>query len=100
MDSTEVRRIKPNESFQLVLQSRGGIGLQLSYRVDNEGVVDVFRMEADTSAPVSPGSSMPVTYRITGVQKGKVSITFYETQPWNKSFKEIVQKAIQVEVTD
>lgn len=100
MDSIETRVIKPQESFQLVLESRGGLGLQLSFRSDNDGIVDVSRVSAAPAGTVSPGSNLPVTYKITGLRKGKVKISFYETQPWNKNFKEIIQKEVQVEVTD
>ena len=89
--------IKEKESFRVELQSRGGLGLQLSYRTDNDGVVQVLRVDAGTALP---GSNLPVTYEITGLRKGKVTISFYETQPWNKNFKEIIQKEVEVEVTD
>jgi hypothetical protein len=89
--------IKEKESFRVELQSRGGLGLQLSYRTDNDGVVQVSRVDAGTALP---GSNLPVTYEITGLRKGKVTVSFYETQPWNKDFKEIIQKEVEVEVMD
>lgn len=89
--------IKEKESFRVELQSRGGLGLQLSYRTDNGGIVEVSRVDAGTAIP---GSNLPVTYEITGLRKGKVTVSFYETQPWNKNFKEIIQKEVEVEVTD
>ena len=89
--------IRKKESFQVELQSRGGLGLQLSYRTDNDGVVEVSRVSTGIALP---GSNLPVTYEITGLRKGKVKITFYETQPWNKNFTEIIQKEVGVEVTD
>lgn len=89
--------IKEKESFRVELQSRGGLGLQLGYRTDNDGVVQVSRVGEETALP---GSNLPVTYEITGLRKGKVTISFYETQPWNKNFAEIIQKEVEVEVTD
>jgi len=100
MDGVEKRAIKVRDSFELVLQSRGGLGLQLSYRTDREGVVEVDRVDADTARTVAPGDNLPVTYRVTGIGKGEAEIIFYEYQPWNKNFKEIIQKEVQVEVTD
>jgi hypothetical protein len=100
MDGVEKRAIKVRDSFELVLQSRGGLGLQLSYRTNREGVVEVDRVDADTARTVAPGDNLPVTYRVTGIGKGTVVVTFYERQPWNKNFKEIIQKEVQVEVTD
>ena len=93
----EIRRIKAGESFEMTLHSRGGLGLQLSYRMDHDGVVDVNREEPGAALP---GDSLPVVYRIRGLRKGRVVIAFYETQPWNNNFREIVQKEVQVEVAD
>jgi hypothetical protein len=89
--------IKEKESFRVELQSRGGLGLQLAYRTNNDGIVQVSRVGEGTALP---GSNLPVTYEITGLRKGKVTVSFYETQPWNKSFAEIIQKEVEVEVTD
>jgi hypothetical protein len=89
--------IRPKESFRVELQSRGGLGLQLSYRTDNDGIVEVSRVDTGTALP---GGNLPVTYEITGLRKGKVTVSFYETQPWNKNFTEIIQKEVEVEVTD
>jgi len=100
MEGVEIRAIKLRESFELVLQSRGGLGLQLSYRTNGDGVVEVDRVDADPARTVAPGDSLPVTYRVTGVGKGTAVITFYERQPWDKNFKEIIQKEVQVEVMD
>ena len=98
MGNIETRTIKIKESFELLLQSRGGLGLQLAFRINNDGVVDVNRQGPDADRAVQPGDSLPVTYRVTGVGKGRALITFYEYQPWNKNFREVIQKEVQVEV--
>lgn len=101
MDNTisETKKLKSAETFTVELKGRGALGLQLLYRTNNDSIVEVSRVETDTGKNISPGDSINIIYQIKAVKKGNVKITFYETQPWNKDFKEVVQKEINVEVT-
>ena len=49
---------------------------------------------------ISPGDPLKAVYEITGLKPGVVKITFYETQPWNKDFKDIIKKVIDVQVVE
>ena len=100
MDNTNsgTQKLKPSETFTVALKGRGALGLQLLYRTDNDSIVEVSRIETDTDKNISPGDSIHIVYQIKAVKKGNVKITFYETQPWNKDFKEVIQKEINVEI--
>ena len=93
-------QLKPNESYQLTLQSRGAMGLQLMYRCEDTSVVEVTRsdyklLESDST---KIGNNIPALYKIKALKRGKTRIQFYETQPWNKDFKEVIREDILVEV--
>jgi hypothetical protein len=90
------------ETFKTELVSRGALGLQLLYRTDRDSIVEVRRLEPviSKSDPVLPGDPIGALFEIKSLQKGTVKITFYETQPWNKEFKEIIQKEIDIEVVE
>lgn len=102
MDNTNsgTKKLKPSETFTVELKGRGALGLKLLYRTDNDSIVEVSRLDTDTGKNISPGDSINIVYQIKAVKKGNVKITFYETQPWNKDFKEVIQKEINVEVTE
>jgi len=51
-----------------------------------------------SSGSITPGDSIILIFEITAIKKGIVTVTFYETQPWNKDFKEIIKKKITFEV--
>jgi len=96
----ETKKIKVSETFTVELQSRGAIGLQLLFRTDNDSIVKITRLPTDSADKnhISPGDPLKAIYEITGVKPGTVKITFYETQPWNKDFKDIIKKVIDVQV--
>jgi predicted secreted protein len=104
MDNTnsETKKIKTSETFTVDLKGRGALGLQLLFRTDNDSIVEVSRLNTETgnSNNISPGDSINIVYQIKAIKKGNVKITFYEKQPWNKDFKEVIQKEINVEVTE
>lgn len=93
-------KMKPSENHKVELESRGSLGLQLLYKYNVEDIVKINRLntDIDTSGIINPGDSLMVVYEITALKKGIVKITFYETQPWNKDFKEIIKKEINIEV--
>ncbi|MEI6678027.1 MAG: protease inhibitor I42 family protein [Mariniphaga sp.] len=100
--SAEFKRMKPFETTQVELVSRGALGLQLFYRTDQDSIVQVTRLEPklNSTNSILPGDPLSAIFEIKSLKKGIVNITFYETQPWNKDFAEIIQKKIQVEVAD
>jgi len=98
----ETKKIKVSETFTVELQSRGAIGLQLLFRTDNDSIVKITRLPNDSTGQkqISPGDPLKAVYEITGLKPGVVKITFYETQPWNKDFKDIIKKVIDVQVVE
>jgi len=98
----ETKKIKVSETFTVELQSRGAIGLQLLFRTDNDSIVKITRLPNDSTSQkqISPGDPLKAVYEITGLKPGVVKITFYETQPWNKDFKDIIKKVIDVQVVE
>ncbi len=98
---SSTRKLKSSETFTVELMGRRASGLQLLYRMNNNAVVEVKRLVTDiaNSGPTS-GDTININYQIKAIKKGKVKITFYETQPWNKDFKEVIQKEINIEVTE
>lgn len=98
----ETIRMKPAETVKVELVSRGALGLQLFCKMDIDTIVEVNRLEPAViqSSTIRAGDPMEAIFEIKSLQSGTVTITFYESQPWNKEFKEIVQKVIKVVVTD
>lgn len=98
----ETRKMKPFETFKIQLVSRGALGLQLLCRMDTDSIVEVKRVEPviNESDPILPGDPIGAIFEIKSLRKGDVTLTFYETQPWNKEFKEIIQKEINIEVVE
>jgi hypothetical protein len=96
----ESKKMMPSEIYKVELQSRGALGLQLLFRTDNDAIVAIKRLynEMNMSGPVDAGDPLMVAFEITALKKGDVNIVFYETQPWNKAFKEIIKKEISIEV--
>jgi hypothetical protein len=96
----ETKNIKVSETFEIKLQARGALGLKLMYRTSVNNIVDIKRQEIkkDNINDTIEGDGIHIIYLITGLMEGNTKITFYETQPWNKEFKEIIQKEIQVNV--
>jgi len=100
--NTEPKKIKVLDTFTIELKSRGSLGLQLAFRTDKDGIVAVTRLPADSNSQerISPGDPLKVIFEIKALKPGTVNITFFETQPWNKDFQEIIKKEIEVEVVE
>lgn len=98
----ETRKMKPFETIKIQLVSRGALGLQLLCRMDTDSIVEVKRVEPviNESDPILPGDPIGAIFEIKSLRKGAVRLTFYETQPWNKAFKEIIQKEINIDVVE
>ena len=98
----DTKKMKLLETFRIELKSRGALGLQLLFKTDKDSIVEVKRIETkvNNSNSILPGDPISAVFEIRSIKKGAVKITFYETQPWNKEFKEIIQKEIYVEVTE
>jgi Flp pilus assembly protein TadB len=94
------RKMKPLETIKVELESRGSLGLQLLFKTDIDTVVKVNRIypEINNGGDINPGDPIMVFFEISALKKGRVKITFYETQPWNKDFKEIIKKEMNIEV--
>lgn len=89
---------KVNETEMVVLENRGASGLQMKYRTDKEGIVSINRLEHSKQEQVKPGDPIKVAFQIVAKQKGTVKVTFYETRPWDKNFKEIVVREMVIQV--
>lgn len=100
VDTADKVVIKVNEVYKLTLQSRGAMGLQLLYRCDDTTIVSINRIDPPASQDTMPkmGAPVPAIFEIRGTKPGKTKIVFYETRPWEKDFKEIIQKELDVEV--
>jgi predicted secreted protein len=98
----ETKKIKVSETFTVELASRGYLGLQLLFRTDNDSIVKITRLPPDTTEKkqISPGDPLKAIYEIKGLKPGEVKITFYETQPWNKDFRDIIKKVINLQVVE
>jgi len=98
----ETRTMRPLEVFKIELVSRGSLGLQLLFKMDVDLIVEVKRVEPiiNQANPPRPGDSIGAFFEIRALKSGMVKITFYETQHWNKDFKDIIQKEINVEVIE
>jgi len=98
----ETIKMKPSETVKVELVSKGALGLQLFCKMDTDSIVEVNRLEPmiSKSDTILAGDPMQAIFEIKSLQTGTVKITFYESQPWNKEFKEIVQKVINVEVAE
>ena len=98
--AVETKKMKPLETFKIVLTSRGALGLQLLFKMDSDSVVEVKRVEPSINKTDSilPGDPINAIFEIRSINEGIVRITFYETQPWNKEFTPIIQKEIEIEV--
>ena len=103
MDNQQNLTLKPGETFQVILQSRGAAGLQLLYRCEDDSIVRIQRKESFPSdSPkdwtTNIGGSMPAVFAIQALKEGETKVTFYETRPWDKNFKEIIQKQLTIVV--
>jgi predicted secreted protein len=103
MENEQNLTLKVGEGHHVTLQSRGATGLQLLYRCDDDSTVQIQRKEftpADTAKELSTnvGGSMPAVFQIQALKEGETKVTFYETRPWDKSFKEIIQKQLTIKV--
>jgi predicted secreted protein len=104
MDEKDSLNLAVGETHQITLQSRGASGLQLLYRCQPESIVQIRRLEQKPSDSAKPpadvGSGIPATFEIKALKQGVVKVTFYETRPWDKNFKEIVQREMSISVSD
>jgi len=100
--NVETKTLRPSEVFSVELVSRGSLGLQLLYRMNIDSIVEVKRVEPviSQSNPPRPGDAIGAFFEIRALKKGMVEIVFYETQPWNKEFIDIVQKVFKIEVVE
>ena len=96
----EVITLKRDQIYQVSLLSRGSAGLQLKYRVSNDSIIEVTRTGTLNSNIKETGSAVTVNFQITALQPGNVTVTFFETRPWDKTFAEIVQKQINITIEE
>lgn len=104
MENDENISLKTGEVFEVKLQRSAGTGLQLRHRCEDESIVQVRRKEqvpadAAETRPAKLGGPILAHYIIEALKEGETKVTFYETRPWDKNFKEIIQKQISVKVS-
>lgn len=91
--------LSSNETREVILQSRGAIGLQLLHECSDETIVQIRRIDTtENTSESNIGGGLTVVYEIKAIKRGQAQIQFYETQPWNKSFGKIVVKSMVVHV--
>lgn len=103
MENEQQLTLKVGEVRLVTLQSRGAVGLQLIGRSDDESISQVERKEYRPSdvakqMPDNVGGPVPAIFAIKALREGETQVTFAETRPWDKTFKEIIQKQIRITV--
>lgn len=77
------------QSHDLILSNRGSSGLAIRWRVSDDSIAYVERLENLPANALQPGDPLQTRYRIHFVQKGPVTVSFFETQVWDDDFPEI-----------
>lgn len=95
-----LKTLKVNDTFEAEYESNGSAGLKLLFKDDNEGLVSVTRLAnaINADAPIKPGDSIKVKFKIEALMKGKTNLVFYQTRVWDKNFKIIVLEEFLIEV--
>ncbi|UKJ06412.1 protease inhibitor I42 family protein [Solitalea lacus] len=83
----ESKNVQLNDSIFISLPGKGTSGLLWQYRIENDGVIDLERIDyeddvhkIDSTIPV--GTSIPEVFKITGQKKGSTKIFFEQRRPW------------------
>jgi hypothetical protein len=100
MSNETNKGIKTGESFEVALNSRGAMGLKMQFKTEPDGVVSVKQLESRMGAATMAGDAIKVVFRITGERTGNTTVTFFETQPWDKDFPPIVAEVVRVGVVE
>jgi predicted secreted protein len=93
----EVRK-NIGDEFEIELHTRGGAGLTMLYRINQEDIVAVERLQLPKTGMLKPGDPTKAVYRLRAQKKGNVRILFYETRTWDKDFNEIPVKELAIVV--
>ena len=100
--NNEIVHLNRGEVQRITLPGRGSTGLQLLHRTDNDSILLISRVsrnkKSDETGSNQLGGSVEITFEMKGLEPGETKVTFYETLPWEKDFKEIVVKELTVQV--
>jgi len=93
------KTLHAGDTFEVTLQSRGGLGLQIRFSATPEDIVAVDRLVL-TPAQQQPGDAIPAVWRVTALKAGSCKLLFYETRPWDQTFEPIVQLRYDITVNE
>lgn len=99
--NNEIVHLNKGEVQRITLPGRGSTGLQLLHRTDNTSILLISRVSQkknDETASNQLGGTVDITFEMKALEPGETKVTFYETLPWEKDFKEIVVKEFTVQV--
>src|SRR5580704_15745810 len=97
MDAENIH-IEKGKSCEITMNNRASSGLTLLYNMDKEGIVSIDRNNTVRDASLMPGDPIKATFRIHAKESGSVKVTFFETQTWNKNFKNLILKEFAIYV--
>jgi predicted secreted protein len=102
MASKQEVRLKLLEVVEIALEKRGAMGLELHYRIADPSILEVSELPVDSTTQHKQeiGGGLKVFYQIRAIQKGVTKIIFFETRSWDKNFKEVIQKEVDVEIVE
>jgi len=95
----ETLQKKVGDTLEVVLDERGGSGLSMKYKIDNEELVSIEGPETLSRGQMKPGDAVKVKYTIHFLKPGSTKILFYETQVWNKNFPPLPAKELLVDIS-
>ncbi|MBX7046972.1 MAG: hypothetical protein K1X86_14170 [Ignavibacteria bacterium] len=89
--------LKAGEKFNLVMQGRGALGLELSFENSDSSVIQLNRVDSDNlDRNPEAGSSVQIVFEVIALKKGKADLIFFESKPWDNNFQKIVKKQFSV----
>ncbi len=95
METITVKK-RVGETFEITLPGRGAVGLSLQFKIDDDRIVSVSKVEKAATEALRPGDSMDITFSVHVKEKGTTNILFYETRLWDIAFSPLPVKKISV----
>ncbi len=80
---------KVGDTHTLVLTNRGSAGLSIQWKLSDDTLAAVERLEHLPTPEAQPGDAIQTQYQITLLKKGQVAIHFYETHIWDNDFPDL-----------
>ncbi|MBP6235330.1 MAG: protease inhibitor I42 family protein [Saprospiraceae bacterium] len=90
-------QIKPGEVYTLELPSNVSTGYTWTYTPKESQIIAINEV-SDGSPSDTPGASQKTIFRIKGLQKGNVKVTFTYQRVWEKDIAPKETKRITVKV--